>query len=377
MSFKCMNCGKCYANASNLSKHMKNKICIKNEPINNQLVAVQQSSTEMMIQLLRENELLKSQIEKMNSEAILKDQLINETRPEIIELPYTYDELSKCIYKYNPFTRQYSIKKHTYGYVSKNYKSWYVLNYFDKNDYPDNTSMFYKKCLEVIIQNIPDNKLPYRVKDANRHVYDIYNYTEFRWIRGKTEDLVELIVKPFLSLIQASIYSAINETKDLTIHDFNILENSNIDTKKWNSLKSELQIDIINKFSLPSDDSENDDTEDIKESHFYKKHFGKILIDRFKNGTTIEIDENEFKEHRELRSPITPANDFCSTFPKSGKKQKQKITLIKMNIEDDTDEIYIENYEVVKYDSDEDDGYKTDTDLKRNPYFDFNYELEE
>lgn len=362
MSFKCINCGKCYANASNLSKHMKNKICIKNEPINNQLVAVQQSSTEMMIQLLRENELLKSQIEKMNSEAILKDQLINETRPEIIELPYTYDELSKCIYKYNPFTRQYSIKKHTYGYVSKNYKSWYVLNYFDKNDYPDNTSMFYKKCLEVIIQNIPDNKLPYRMKDAGRYIYDIYNYTEFRWIRGKTEDLVELIVKPFLSLIQASIYSAINETKDLTVHDFNILENSNIDTKKWNSLKSELQIDIINKFSLPSDDSENDDTEDIKESHFYKKHFGKILIDRFKNGTNIEIDENEFKEQSNIIKP---------------KKQKQKITLIKMNIEDDTDEIYIENYEVVKYDSDEDDGYKTDTDLKRNPYFDFNYELEE
>lgn len=372
MSFKCMNCGKCYVNASNLSKHMKNKVCIKNEPsmeLRSPTTPANDfcstfpksgSSTEMMIQLLRENELLKSQIEKMNSEAILKDQLINEIRPEIIELPYTYDELSKCIYKYNPFTRQYSIKKHTYGYVSKNYKSWYVLNYFDKNDYPDNTSNFYKKCLEVIIQNIPDNKLPYRVKDANRYVYDIYNYTEFRWIRGKTEDLVELIVKPFLSLIQASIYSAINETKDLTIHDFNILENSNIDIKKWNSLKSELQIDIINKFSLPSDDSENDETEDVKESHFYKKHFGKILIDRFKNGTTLDKsnDENEFKEQ-----PM--------------KKQKQKITLIKMNVEDNSDEIYIENYEVVKYESDEDDGYKTDTDLKCNPYFDFNYELEE
>lgn len=359
MSFKCMNCGKCYATASNLSKHMKNKICIKNEqPINNQLVAVQQSSTEMMIQLLRENELLKSQIEKMNSEAILKDQLINETRPEIIELPYTYDELSKCIYKYNPFTRQYSIKKHTYGYVSKNYKSWYVLNYFDKNDYPENTAKFYKKCLEVIIQNIPDNKLPYRVKDANRHVYDIYNYTEFRWIRGKTEDLVELIVKLFLSLIQASIYSAINETKDLSVHDFNILENCNIDAKKWNSLKSELQIDIINNFSLPSDDNENDDTEDTKELHFYKKHFGKILIDRFKNGTEIEIDENEFKEQ-----PM--------------KKQKRKITLIKINIDDGPDEMEFENFKIVNNDSDEDDGYKTDTDLKRNPYFDFNYELEE
>ena len=36
-----------------------------------------------------------------------------------------------------------------------------------------------------------------------------------------------------------------------------------------------------------------------------------------------------------------------------------------------------ENFKVVNNDSDEDDGYKTDTDLKRNPYFDFNYELEE
>jgi len=59
------------------------------------------------------------------------------------------------------------------------------------------------------------------------------------------------------------------------------------------------------------------------------------------------------------------------------KKQKRKITLININVEDNSDEIEFENFKIVNNDSDEDDGYKTDTDLKCNPYFDFNYELQE
>ena len=320
----CSNCGKDFkGRKSNYMYHINSKSCIKNIKSDETNLLSNSSNTDIMIMLLRENEELKKK---------LKEFVEENNNIKLQEPPYDREQLIKAIYKYNPYTRQYATRHG--GFTSKDYRCWYVLKYFNILDYPDDEVKFYKKSMINILENIPTDKLPYKVIDSSRYIYDVYNYNENRWIRGKTNDLIQNVIKFIMLYINASFKSAINETNTLTTYDFSALENNrNINMASFNRMRSNLQSELTYKFGLPEHDVELDE-EQIK--NFYKRHFVKILNDRLKND---EIDdENIIEEDQTRREP---------------EKSLNRLNLLSVDLEND------------------EDGYHTDSDVKNNPYFDF------
>lgn len=303
--------------------HINSKSCIKNIKSDETNLLSNSSNTDIMIMLLRENEELKKK---------LKEFVEENNQIKLQEPPYDREQLIKAIYKYNPYTRQYATRHG--GYSPKDYRSWYVLKYFNILDYPDDEVKFYKKSMINILENIPTDKLPYKVIDSSRYIYDVYNYNENRWIRGKTNDLIQNVIKFIMLYINASFKSAINETNTLTTYDFSALENNrNINMASFNRMRSNLQSELTYKFGLPEHDVELDE-EQVK--NFYKRHFVKILTDRFKNDDID--DENIIEEDQTQRET---------------EKSLDRLNLLKVDLDE------------------EEDGYHTDTDVKNNPYFDF------
>lgn len=335
-TYECSKCGKIYSTSSNLNKHIKNcrgnyeESVSSNEEQENSNSFSSSSVMDMLSKLPQimqrmkeledENKMLKNEVKEKNNE--IQSSILN------YNPPYDHDQLIKSIYKYNPYTSQYSIRSG--GYTPKDYRNWYVLKFFNILDYPDTRIQFYKNCLSNILNNIPTDKLPYKIRDYNRHMYDIYNYSEQRWIKGKTKELVNLTIKRFLQYIHHSFQGALNiVVNELTLSDFKALENRNVNIASFNRIKLDIQSELNNKYSLP----EYDDLDDEEIEIFYKKNFVKVLTDRLKNN---EIDDEEIQE--ETNEP--------------------RIIEIRNRI---TTEI--------KYD-DDDEGYNTDTDVRNNPYFD-------
>ncbi len=371
---ECSNCGKMFVTRYNLNRHLKNcKEVI--EPTQNQ----PSSNTDMFVQFMKKMEDLENENKKLKNELAVKNELMNEMKPIAMELPYDNDQLTKIVYKYNPYSRQYSIRRN--GYVSKDFKAWYTLKYFNILDYPDTRIKFYKKCLEEILKNIPNDKLPYRVRDFKRKIYDIYNYNEKIWMKGNQHDLIEILIKKIMMLIHASLYSAINVLNEINTSDFNALENRKIDPTAFAKWKMELQRDLIHTFTLPDYDDEETDEDKY---NFYKNNFVKIMNERLASDIKIEINEDEFKEYEQ---PIINSEI-------KNKKQKNKPTLTRITLNfnnhedevehklktptlkfDDEEEEYKPKKRTLKFEDEEDeedDGYETDT--KENPYLDVNYD---
>lgn len=353
--FKCPKCGKNYKSTSTLNRHISTANCVGSqiiEPVIPQSIV--SSNTDMLIQLIKQNEELVNEITRLKNEATQRNE---DSKPITTDLPYDYDQLKKIIYKYNPYSRQYSIRRG--GFVPKDFKSWYTLKYFNIIDYPETKIKFYKKCLEEILKNIPNEKLPYRIRDANRYVYDIYDYDSKQWIKGKTDDLVQMIIKKIMMLIQASLYSSINVFNELNTSDYHAIENKRIDPNSLDRLRRDIQSELTYRFSLP--DYDDDITEEDK-YNFYKKNFVKVMNERLSGEIEVEVNEDEFKEFEETKQEI------------KNKKPRQKTTLTKITLSFDNnedEEIDFGECEFVKsrYDDDDDEGYETDT--KENPYFDF------
>jgi len=232
-----------------------------------------------MEMMMREFEEMKRKIDMLTSRNAELEQIIN-TKNEIeqslpTELPYDKDELMKAVYKYNPYNLQYSIRRN--GWVSKDIRLWYTLKYLNLTDYPEEKSKFYQKCLKEILKNIPINKLPYKVLDSGRYIFNLYDYTEKRWIRGKTKDFIELIIKKFVGLIYLSLCSSINVLNELTHLDIEAIERRRINALSLANLKRNLQVELTYRFSLPEHDMEMSDEDKY---NFYKRHFVKLFTDR-------------------------------------------------------------------------------------------------
>lgn len=351
--FKCDKCGNIYKSSSTLNRHSKN--C---KPKENEISTTESlSTTSMFTQFMMKMEELENENKRLKDELVRRDEEAKQVKPITTELPYDNDQLTKIVYKYNPYSKQYAVRRG--GFVPKDFKFWYILKYFNILEYPNTKIQFYKKCLEEILKNIPDEKLPYRIRDAHRYIYDIYDYNNKQWIKGKSDDLVQLIIKKIMGLIQASLYSAINVLNEINTFDFHAIENRRIDAKSFDNLRRNLQSDLIYNFSLP--DYDDDMTEEDK-YNFYKKNFVKVMNERLSGEVEVEVNEEEFKEFEETKQEI------------KNKKLKQKPTLTKITLSfdnDDNEEIDFGDCEIVKNDSD-DEGYETDT--KENPYFDINYD---
>jgi len=311
--YKCDKCNKIYSSSSSLSKHQKT--CISDEENNS-------SSSDMLVILMKkmreleeENKRLKLELEKNDNSKLNYDP------------PYDKDQLTKAIYKYNPYIRQYSIRRG--GFASKNIKAWYVPKYFNILEYPETNVQFYKKCLTEILKNIPTDKLPYKVRDVSRYLYDVYDYSEQKWIKGKTNNLIRNIIKLMITIIYSSLTSAINVMNEIDTNDFYALECRRINPTTFNTMRRYLQADLIHKFSLPDYD---DDLTSEEVDNFYKKNFVKILNDRLKDNE-IQDDEIEHEDSEPL-------------FYEESRQREYNIN----------------------FDDNENDGYDTDTDIKNNPY---------
>jgi len=345
---KCPNCESMLSSKYALNRHLKN--C---KPKENKISSETSSTSSMFTQFMMKMEELENENKRLKDELMKRD----EVKPITTELPYDYEQLKKIIYKYNPYSRQYSIRRG--GFVPKDFKSWYTLKYFNIIDYPETKIKFYKKCLEEILKNIPNEKLPYRIRDAKRYIYDIYDYDSKQWIKGKTDDLVQMIIKKIMILIQASLYSSINVFNELNTSDYHAIENKRIDPNSLDRLRRDIQSELTYRFSLP--DYDDDITEEDK-YNFYKKNFVKVMNERLSGEIEVEVNEDEFKEFEETKQEI------------KNKKPRQKTTLTKITLSFDNnedEEIDFGECEFVKsrYDDDDDEGYETDT--KENPYFDF------
>lgn len=349
--FKCDNCDYTSTSKYNFSRHEKNCKIRKNETIEVNLSGNENlSTTNMFTEFIKKMEDQERELIRLRTELARRDEEANEMKSTIIELPYDNDQLTKIIYKYNPYTMQYAIRRN--GFSPKDFKAWYTLKYFNVTDYPDTRLQFYKKCLEEILKNIPNEKLPYRVKDYRRRIYDIYNYSEKMWMKGNVDDLIQLIIKKIMVLIQNSLYGAISVLNELNTSDFHALENRKIDPTSFNRLRMELQSELTHKFSLPDYDVDLTDN-DI---NIFYKNFVKILNERLSSGIEVEVNEDEFKEYEQ---------------PKKNKKSRPTLTRVILEYEnnDEEEEYDLEDYKICNSD---DEGYETDT--KENPYFDMNYD---
>lgn len=356
--FNCPKCGKSYKSTSALNKHISNANCVRSQTTSEPIQQVMSSNSDMLIQLIKQNEEQANELLRLRTELARRDEEVNEIKPITTELPYDYEQLKKIVYKYNPYCRQYSIRRG--GVVSKDYRAWYILKYFNILEYPDTNIQFYKKCLEEILKNIPNEKLPYRIRDFRRHIYDIYDYGERRWIKGNIDDLIQMVIKKIIGLIQTSLYSGINVLNEINTFDFHALENRRIDITAFVNLRRNLQTELTYRFSLPDYD---DDMSDEDKYNFYKKNFVKVMNERLSGEIEVEVNEEEFKEFEEVKQEVKQEIKNQKSKPKS------KLTKITLSFNNDEDEeIDFGNCEIINNDSD-DEGYETDT--KENPYFDF------
>lgn len=366
--FECPNCKDILSTKYTLSRHLK-----KCKPKESVILPQTSSTTSMFAQFMEKMQELENENKRLKDELEKRDEEINEVKAITIELPYDNDQLTKTFYKYNPYSRQYSIRRN--GFVPKEFKFWYILKYFNIVEYPSTKVGYYKKCLEEILKNIPNEKLPYRVRDLKRRIYDIYDYSEKRWIKGNTDDLIQITIKKFVSLIHSSLFSAINVMSEINTLDFHALENRRIDPKSFDNLRANLRNDLIYNFTSP----EYDDVTEEDKYNFYKNNFVKVLNERLSGEIEVEVNEDEFKEYEEIKEETKQEI--------KNKKPKQKMLLKKITLTyDNNDEEELNIPDVTTYYNDEDElnvpdiitddnddeGYETDT--KENPYFDMHYD---
>jgi hypothetical protein len=420
--YTCEYCNGVFSNKQNLNKHIKNSVCRNEEDMSsistdgNEYVAKNKPSTdtntEMMILLLRqieelktENKNLKNEIEELREENEAYRLREEEYKRDAIDQttkPYLKDQLYQAVFKFNPFLKKVSMYKS--GFYPKDTRGQYVLHSIDNMDYPDTNIKYYKKCFQEILKNIPIDKLPYRVRDINRNIFDIYDYNNNTWIKGKSNELIEHTIKFIASMINSTLTSALsNMSCYCSPDDFKVFYGRRCDMRQFKQIKDSIQMLIINNYSLPEYDM-NEEEENI--DTFYRRNFiNNCFINRIK-----EIDnENPIEYQSVLDEPVIKKNE--------PRKQRSRPLLNKVIVIDEpTQPIPLgvgmgneedEEYEYEYHESDqeskpdqfrlgsderpetkiqslkkswlddgEDDGYETDTDPTKNPYFDFPKDLE-
>lgn len=428
--YTCEYCNGVFSNKQNLNKHIKNSVCRNEEDMSsistdgNEYVAKSKpttnTNTEMMILLLRqmeelktENKNLKNEIEELREENEAYKLREEEYKREAIDQtikPYSKDQLYQAVFKFNPFLKKVSMYKS--GFYPKDTRGQYVLHSIDSMDYPDTNIKYYKKCFQEILKNIPIDKLPYKVKDINRNIFDIYDYNNNMWIKGKSNELIEYTIKFISSMINSTLTSALsNMSCYCSPDDFKVFYGKRCDMRQFKQIKDSIQMLILNNYSLPEYDM-NEEEENI--DTFYRRNFiNSCFINRIKEDKEQIDDENPIEYQFVPDEPVIKKNEPKKQTSKNS--SKAKIVLNKVIIIDEIDKteptIY-DTYEESEPESEatyavepdeesepkseatyklepkiqplkkswlddgDDDGYETDTDPTKNPYFDFPKDLE-
>jgi len=357
--YLCQSCNREFTNKQNLNRHVKNGTCrneadissLSSNDFNNVEPTINKNkndnfNTEMMILLLKQNEELKNEnvrlkniiieLEEENKKYKIREE---EAKLNLLDQqikPHNQEQLTENIFKFNPYLKRITIYRN--GFSPKDYKNRWILKSIDCNDYPATNVKFYKRCFNEILSKIKDDKMPYRVRDASRYLFDIYDYGNNIWIKGKTEKLIDLVIKPLAKKINYSISMALSNMQTyLQSEDYKMHYNCSNDVRKCKEKMDNIRIHMTNNYSLPDYDMGiDDDNIEI----FYKKNFiDSCFIERFKNKKNDENSEDENLEDE------NEENEEYEEPPKI----KKHIPIINN----------------VRYDyDDDDDGYETDTDPK-------------
>lgn len=365
--YVCQACNREYTNKQNLNRHVNSGKCGNGsdvsslssndnyvEPTINKNININ-SDTEMMILLLKQNEEFKQEIKRLKNKIIdleeeNKKYKIKEEELKLNSLdqkikPYNQEQLTENIFKFNPYLKRNTVYRN--GFSPKDYKNQWILKSIDPNDYPTTNVKFYKKCFNEILSKIKNDKLPYRVRDANRNLFDIYDYGNNIWIKGETNNLINLVIKPLAKKINYCITMAMSNMETyLQGEDYRMHYRCGNDVKKCKDKINDLRIHITNNYSLPDYDMDLDD-DDV--NIFYKKNFiNSCFIERFKNKENDENLEEQQNEDEEYEfEEIEPINNM---------KMKKQLT-IRNNVNNVNNKYYDD-------DDNDDDGYQTDTDPK-------------
>jgi PHD/YefM family antitoxin component YafN of YafNO toxin-antitoxin module len=226
------------------------------------------------------------------------------------QIPYDTKKIRELVYVKNPHLKHHYV--HLNGYQPKDLKNKYVLKSIQLDHYPPTALAFYEVCFYNILKNIPDDKLPYVIKNHRPRKFLIYDEEFKKWREGDQDDLISEVIKPYLKIMASSISCASCVTRALELGDLKCLYNlssSTIAIKNSN--------EILDKYSLPNYDI-NTEHEDIDK--FYK-HFVKIAVDRLE---PREDDDDEKKEPDEPE-PEPERDEYTQLMIQEELEEKKKI----------------------------------------------------
>lgn len=299
---ECAKCKSVFKSKFNLERHQKN-VCKNTTPSPSSVSSTSsntETNTDMMILILRQMEELKKENLQLKERVLFLEEE-NKSYQEFVEMsatpsekPIPKNELYDLVFKYNPYLR--SVSLYSNGYTPKDTRQRYVLNCVDKDAYPENKVTFYKKCFQNILKNIPDAKLPYRLRDKSRHIYDIYDYENNCWLRGNTTDLIKYTVTPIAMMVHATLTSAIcnlNVYCDVKML-YMLYKVQNFDKREFQNI----QVTLTDRYSLPNYNMRVDE-EEI--DSFYRRNFIQSCFNErvLTHGKNEECKEEDHEEHEE------------------------------------------------------------------------------
>lgn len=378
----CSTCQKSFNNKQNLNRHIKNSVCKKNDDevssistdgnddnlntSDNFCSTFQKSGksgndTEMMILLLRQIDELKNELKSTKEENMKLQEENNllklreeEYKQEAIDQtikPYSKDQLNQAVFKFNPYLKPVSMYNN--GYIPKDTRGRYILKSINEIDYPNTSVKYYKKCFENILKNIPTDKLPYKIKDSSRHIFDIYDYNNNVWVKGKSSEFIRLTIKLLAGMINASLVTALsNMSCYFKIGDFEVFYQKKCDQSQFKKLKEEIQTLITSNYTLP-DYEMNEEEENI--DSFYRKNFiSSCFINRIKEDENLENENIEIVPDE----PVRLENIKNEDEEYEDEYEENKYDYNFENKNDDSE-----------YDESDDEEYDTDTDMNDNSFF--------
>lgn len=329
--FVCQRCQTTFSNKYNLSRHMKNNSCKKVnlssiDMMNDTSIS---NETSMMMQLLKQMEELKNEnhnlklrvIELENENRNLSDTIDNTPSPT--EKPMSKSDLYEMCFKHNPYLKM--VTMYSDGTIPKDIKHKYVLKTIDEGEYPQSIVDFYHTCLKNVLENIPNEKLPYKIRDKQRKIFDIYSYDDCCWLKGNTDDLIKHTITPLCMMIFSSISSALCNIQTRCDNKMiKVLYGINIFDKSTKLKINEIQVILTGLYSLPNYDDEMSEN-DI--SNFYKRNFiSSCFISRYdKEYIDDGFDDDEYEEEYEYKEEESDKVEYVEELkciPKFSKSSK-------------------------------------------------------
>lgn len=315
--FVCLICQQSFTRKYNLTRHLESRVCQKDDLSNTNV----NETPNGTMALLKQIEELKMRVIELENENRKLSKTIDET-PSPTQKPISKSDLYEICFKHNPYLKM--VTMYSNGEIPKDIKHKYVLKSIDECEYPQSIIDFYETCLKNVLENIPNEKLPYKVRDKQRKIFDIYSYDDCCWLKGNTDDLIRHTITPLCMMIYSSISSALCNIQTRCDNKMiKVLYGINIIDKSTKLKINEIQVLLTGRFSLPNYDDEMTEHDIL---NFYKRNFiSSCFILRYYKDYTDEFDEEEYEEeceYKEEECDKVEYNEQLKSIPKFSKSSK-------------------------------------------------------